>query len=156
MNRNSFHVVLGSLWTLASVLFFLQVLLPVDILLSSGVLLASAMVFNSVLVFAAGITRSTLLRVGAVAFHLGYPLVWANGLVMQQGDPMESFVALFVLVTSLVGAGVCDYGLYEDLKISGSSLESNVFENICFDSMGPRMRSPRPRAAYESGAFPRH
>lgn len=116
MSRNSFFVVLGSLWTLTTVLFLFQMALPAELYVESALSLAVCTTVSAMLFFLATDFCSNPLRILAFTAHVVFPTFWAGLVATGFGVSIDLSTASFLTLTCLIGAGVSDFGVYLEME----------------------------------------
>lgn len=112
MSRSSSLVVVGSLWTLISILTFFRLCFPTLVHADSEIALVAYVVlgaFSFQLAAASGLTH---VRLMAFTVHLAIPLFWGSYLVYFLSSevlPMSAWIGLSSM--AFVGGLICDRGV---------------------------------------------
>jgi len=148
MSRNSNFILVGSLWTLTSVLFFFQLLYPTVVVGSAGAPLAGSLIVASIFFFMAAISRSSALGQAAVSLHMAIPLCWVYWVAAGAGMSL-GFSSWFALgICGMVGAALCDHGVEKEREACGMEAEQKTV------TVAKTTSFVRPNlAACDSGAF---
>lgn len=116
MSRNSFLVILGSLWTLTTVLFLFQRALPIELYLEAGLSLAVCTTVSALLFYLAADLRSASMRILAFTAHVIFPVFWSALVATGFGVRIDVVLALFFALTCFIGAGISDLGVYLEME----------------------------------------
>ncbi|MFA5506978.1 MAG: hypothetical protein WC314_23785 [Vulcanimicrobiota bacterium] len=123
MSRSIRFILLGSVWTLTTVLFAAGLQVDGGTLFEAGWLLASLMSFTCCLALGSAVFQSSVLRSTAFICHLLLPLSWTMWVCILGSATFEFGIWGLVSLMGLVGAVMVEHGLEVDFELvkSGES-----------------------------------
>ena len=116
MSRSIQFILIGSVWTLTTVLFAAGLQVPGDTLLAAGWILATVVFISCCLALTSAVMQSPLLRSSAFICHLLAPLAWSMWVSTMAGAAFSFSTWGLVSLVALVGAVLVEHGLELDFE----------------------------------------
>ena len=130
MSRSLQFILIGSVWTLTTVLFAAGLQVPGDTLIGAGWMLATVMFLSCCLALAAAYLQSPLLRSATFISFLLTPLSWTMWVSAIDNAAFSFSIWGLVSLVALIGAVLVEHGLELDFEhaCSGESALRNALQ----------------------------
>jgi hypothetical protein len=120
MSRSLQFILVGSVWTLSTVLFAAGLQVPGDTLIGAGWMLATIVFLSCCLALTAAYLQSPLLRSATFICHLLTPLSWTMWVSTIDNAAFSFSTWGLVSLMALVGAVLVEHGLELDFELACS------------------------------------